>query len=436
MTDVQTPIFPSNDYEPVAYEADGSTTDFAIPWPYLGRINYDGSKSPYINVYTFNVATSTVTPIASSAWTMPTSTSIRLATAPASGLEVWIYRDSGANGRAVDYASGSTVDEETLDLDSLQTWYMLQELNANARTVFANTETVFPLPEFEFKGSDGPTFRLDDGVTAVNLTIAASSVWLYKNGVMAQTDDISIANVDPGNVVEITYSGELDADDDILVRIAQQKNLAIDLGEGAVTTTEIDDGSVTFEKLDLDGEGTDKQVAGWTGTGGTFGPNSITHEWVSDFDTGVQENRLDQMAAPTSNVSMNSNKLTNLSPGTADTDAATIGQLPSSSTSARFEVDVNVSSYPYTVTTGLPNGVYAVFLRMETGGGFSSGSSYTMTLEVNGVERDHFVGNHPDGRPGMNWPIFVTVTDGSITINSWGSQTSFQGAIGYRIASS
>ena len=49
---------------------------------------------------------------------------------------------------------------------------------------------------------------------------------------------------------------------------------------------------------------------------------SLAHTKISDFDTGVQANRLDQMAAPTSAVSANSQKITNLAIATAATDAA------------------------------------------------------------------------------------------------------------------
>ena len=37
---------------------------------------------------------------------------------------------------------------------------------------------------------------------------------------------------------------------------------------------------------------------------------SIAHTKISDFDTGVRTNRLDQMAAPTGAVSLNSQKIT------------------------------------------------------------------------------------------------------------------------------
>lgn len=50
---------------------------------------------------------------------------------------------------------------------------------------------------------------------------------------------------------------------------------------------------------------------------------SIVHTQVSDFDAGVQANRLDQMSVPTADVSLNNNKITGLAEPTNDTDAAT-----------------------------------------------------------------------------------------------------------------
>ena len=49
------------------------------------------------------------------------------------------------------------------------------------------------------------------------------------------------------------------------------------------------------------------------------------HTLISDFDDGVRTNRLDQMAAPTTLVSMNSQRLTNLADPIDTQDAATRG---------------------------------------------------------------------------------------------------------------
>ena len=54
---------------------------------------------------------------------------------------------------------------------------------------------------------------------------------------------------------------------------------------------------------------------------------SIAHTKISDFDAGVRTNTLDQMAAPTSAVSLNSQKITGLADPTGDNDAANKGYV-------------------------------------------------------------------------------------------------------------
>ena len=56
---------------------------------------------------------------------------------------------------------------------------------------------------------------------------------------------------------------------------------------------------------------------------------TLTAAKISDFDTQVRTSRLDQMAAPTAAVALNSQKITGLATPTADTDAATKGYVDS-----------------------------------------------------------------------------------------------------------
>tara|TARA_R100000908_G_C3748632_1_gene143511 strand:- start:281 stop:1639 length:1359 start_codon:yes stop_codon:yes gene_type:complete len=73
------------------------------------------------------------------------------------------------------------------------------------------------------------------------------------------------------------------------------------------------------------------------------------HTTISDFDTGVQANRLDQMAAPTGAVALNSQKITGLADGVASTDAATKGQLDTAVAS-----DITLKG-AYNANTNSPN---------------------------------------------------------------------------------
>ena len=73
------------------------------------------------------------------------------------------------------------------------------------------------------------------------------------------------------------------------------------------------------------------------------------HTTISDFDTGVQANRLDQMTAPNAAVALGSQKITGLANGVASTDAATKGQLDTAVAS-----DITLKG-AYNANTNSPN---------------------------------------------------------------------------------
>ena len=75
----------------------------------------------------------------------------------------------------------------------------------------------------------------------------------------------------------------------------------------------------TYTKVTTDSKG---RVTSGTTLSATDIP-TLTAAKISNFDTQVRASRLDQMAAPTASVSLNSQKITNLATPTADTDAAT-----------------------------------------------------------------------------------------------------------------
>ena len=80
---------------------------------------------------------------------------------------------------------------------------------------------------------------------------------------------------------------------------------------------------------------------------------SLTAARISDFDSVVRLNRLDQMAAPTAAVSMGSQKLTSLANGTASTDAVTKSQLDAVSAIANAAAaGVSVKAAVRAVATG------------------------------------------------------------------------------------
>ena len=84
---------------------------------------------------------------------------------------------------------------------------------------------------------------------------------------------------------------------------------------------------------------------------------SIAHTKISDFDTGVQTNRLDQMAAPTGSVSLNSQTITNLADPVNTQDAATRGFVEATSQGLDVKDScVAATTANITISTALNNG--------------------------------------------------------------------------------
>jgi phage-related tail fiber protein len=108
-------------------------------------------------------------------------------------------------------------------------------------------------------------------------------------------------------------------------------------GTTSVTLTLANSGVTagTYTKLTVDAKG--RATAGTT-LAATDIP-TLTAAKISDFDTQVRTSRLDQMAAPTADVSLNSQKITNLATPTSDTDAATKAYVDAS----RSGLDVKAS---------------------------------------------------------------------------------------------
>jgi hypothetical protein len=88
-----------------------------------------------------------------------------------------------------------------------------------------------------------------------------------------------------------------------------------DLVDGTIVASDIANGTITAAKMAVD----PYARANHTGT--------QTASTISDFDTQVRTNRLDQMAAPTGAVSLNSQKLTNVADPTSNQDAVTLKYL-------------------------------------------------------------------------------------------------------------
>jgi len=147
------------------------------------------------------------------------------------------------------------------------------------------------------------------------------------------------------------------------------KKLFIGIGTGgaggSATTIEAIGGTGSFfDKATV--QNANKVIAGPT-TGSDAAPTfralvaadipSLAHTKISDFDTGVQANRLDQMAAPTGSVSLNSQTITNLSDPVNASDAATKSFVEATSQGLDVKDScVAATTANITISTALNNG--------------------------------------------------------------------------------
>ena len=84
---------------------------------------------------------------------------------------------------------------------------------------------------------------------------------------------------------------------------------------------------------------------------------TLLHTKISDFDTGVRTNKLDQMAVPTSSVSLNSQNITNLADPVNTQDAATKGFVEATSQGLDVKDScVAATTANITISTALNNG--------------------------------------------------------------------------------
>ena len=84
---------------------------------------------------------------------------------------------------------------------------------------------------------------------------------------------------------------------------------------------------------------------------------SLAHTKISDFDAGVRTNRLDQMAAPTGSVSLNSQNITNVADPVNAQDAATKGFVEATSQGLDVKDScVAATTGNITISTALNNG--------------------------------------------------------------------------------
>lgn len=197
----------------------------------------------------------------------------------------------------------------------------------------------------------------------------------------------------------------------------------INVADGTVATDVV-------SKSQLDTASTnDRSRANHTGT--------QTASTISDFDTQVRTSRLDQMAAPTADVNLNSRKIVSLTDGSAASDAATKGQLDAAIAalssglvlkgSVRAATSANITiATPGTTIDGLTASNGDIFLLMgqstgsQNGPWVFNGSAAAMTRPANfDTSAEAVLGSFWDVREGTSADTFALMTnDTAVTLGT------------------
>lgn len=166
-------------------------------------------------------------------------------------------------------------------------------------------------------------------------TIDTEGVQDIIGSTLVGTNGVSVTYNDAANTVTVGLSDptiqladitDLSTDARTFLSTSSSSNLR------TLVTDETGTGSLVF--------GTNPTLTGVTVSGNiTVSGSGLVASNINDFDTRVRSSRLDQMAAPTTSVSLNSQKITNLGTPTADTDAATKAYVDA----ARSGLDVKQS---------------------------------------------------------------------------------------------
>ena len=203
-----------------------------------------------------------------------------------------------------------------------------------------------------------------------NSTKVATTAFVQAEGFLKAGDNIGSATA--------TTPGNSDNDTSVATT-AFVKNQNYLVGNGAIT-------GATKTKITFDSKGL------VTSAGDLVSSDipSLVHTKISDFDTGVRSNRLDQMAAPTAAVSMNSQRITNVATPTSGTDAVNKSYADALVNGLDIKESCRVAT---TANIGL-TGNGPVLIDNTT---LFSGDRVLVKDQSNGSENGVYVFNYTDG---------------------------------------
>lgn len=277
------------------------------------------------------------------------------------GDSLIIRRTTDITAPFVDFINNSIIEASDLDLAVLQLLYAIQELTTDAdnslkydvvndcydalnrricnlgpatgstdavnlgqvQNLLAGVDTaeIDNLVRWSFVGDGSTTeFTLTSPPSGL---MDASQVIVSVDGVV-QLPTTNYTVTKSGTTV-VTFTGEAPANTAIIQIITANGIVSVTFPDNSIAGTALEDDAVGVDKINVGLGVADRFLV--FDINGDPTAQTIDHTLISDFDTGVRTNRLDQMTAPNNDIDMNTNQITGLVAGTLDTDAVNKGQM-------------------------------------------------------------------------------------------------------------
>ena len=296
-----------------SYTGNGSTTTYSFTFPYL--------KAADVKAQIDTVVTT--------AFTLPTATTLQFNTAPGNGAKIKIYRETDDDALTATFYAGSAIKSEDLNDNFTQNLYTTQEVNARFLSNLGGTMvgdlTMGEDAEIHFEGATDNTYETtltvtdptaDRTITLPNVTgtvvttgdtATVTATMLAANSVDSSelvdgsidTSHIADGQVTTAKLAADAVTGAKIADD--AINSEHYVDASIDtahIADSQVTTAKIANDAVTAAKIAADAVGSSEIAANAVGASeladdavdtAAIANNAVTNAKMADDSVGADE---------------------------------------------------------------------------------------------------------------------------------------------------
>ena len=283
-----------------SFTGNGSTTNYSFTFPYLKASDVKAS----------------INAVETTAFTLPTATTLQFNTAPANGANILIFRETGIDDLTATFFAGSAIKSEDLNENFTQNLFVTQEVNNRFLSVLGGNAMQANLQlgkgvDIVFEGDTDDahetTLEVEDPTSDRTITLPNVSGNIVTTGDTGTVTSTMITNgtIVDGDIANTTITGGKLVNDTITA--TQIANNAITVNEladnsvdraaivaDAVNGSKIADNSINSEHY-IDGSIDHVHLAGDAVDGDNIADDSINSEHYVDGSIDTQHIAADQI---------------------------------------------------------------------------------------------------------------------------------------------